>query len=157
MTRRELLTMVPVAATITTGRTAEVPFERIDTHNHIHRSAPALIAAMEKAGWRGLSICDSREVGDQVSALPEMIAGTAQFHRESHGRWAWATTFDARDFEKPGFAERTIAGLQRDFAQEAIAVKVWKNVGMGIRSKSGEYLLPDDRSLLPIYDAVLKA
>src|SRR6478736_2119290 len=116
MTRRELLAMVP-AATVITGRAAEVVFERIDTHNHIHRSAPALIAAMEKTGWRGLSICDSREVGDQVSALPEMIPGTAKFHRESHGRWAWATTFDARGFENPGFADQAIGALQRDYAQ----------------------------------------
>ncbi|HXB72557.1 MAG TPA: amidohydrolase family protein [Candidatus Acidoferrales bacterium] len=157
MTRRELLAMVPAAATVKTGRAAEVPFERIDTHNHIHRSAPALIASMEKTGWRGLSICDSREVGDQVSALPEMIQGTAGFHRESQGRWAWATTFDARDFEKPGFADRVIGGLQQGFAQEAIAVKIWKNIGMGIRSKSGEYLLPDNPALLPIYEAIQKA
>jgi predicted TIM-barrel fold metal-dependent hydrolase len=157
MTRRELLAMVPAAATVKTCRAAEVPFERIDTHNHIHHSAPALIATMEKTGWRGLSICDSREVGDQVSVLPEMIAGTARFHRESQGRWAWATTFDARDFEKPGFADRAIGGLQQGFDQEAIAVKIWKNVGMGIRSKSGEYLLPDNPALLPIYEAVQKA
>src|SRR5947208_17104792 len=114
MTRRELLAMLPAAAALNVGR-AEVAYERIDTHNHLHRSAPALIAAMEKTGWRGLSICDSREVGDQVSVLPEMIAGTAAVHRESKGRWASAPTFDAREFEKPGFAERTIAGLDRNF------------------------------------------
>src|SRR4051812_26028151 len=157
MTRRELLAMIPAVTTLKPARAAEVSFERIDTHNHIHRSAPALIAAMEKANWRGLSICDSREVGDQVSVLPDMIPGTAAFHRESRGRWAWATTFDARDFEKAGFADRAIAGLQQGFAQEAIAVKVWKNVGMGIRGKSGEYLLPDNPALLPIYEAVQKA
>ena len=86
-----------------------------------------------------------------------MIAGTARFLRESKGRWAWATTFDARDFEKRGFAEQTIAGLQQGFKEEAIAVKIWKNIGMGIRGKSGEYLLPDNPALLPIYEAVLKA
>ena len=112
---------------------------------------------MEKTGWRGFSICDSREVGDQKSVLPEMIPGTARFHRESGGRWAWATTFDARGFEEPGFAGRVIGDLQRNFEQEAVAVKIWKNIGMGIRSKSGEYLLPDHKSLLPIYEAILKA
>ena len=157
MTRREWLAMIPAAAAVRTGRAAEVPFDRIDTHNHIHRSAPVLVAAMAKTGWRGLSICDSREIGDQVSGLPEMIAGTVRFHRESKGRWAWATTFDARGFEKRDFAEQTIAGLQQGFEQEAIAVKIWKNVGMGIRGKSGEYLLPDNPALLPIYEAVLKA
>lgn len=145
------------AAAWRTVRAADASFERIDTHNHIHRSAPTLIALMEKEGWRGLSICDSREVGDQVSILPQMIAGTIQFHRESKGRWAWATTFDARDFEEPGFADRVIADLNRDFSREAIAVKIWKNVGMGIRRKTGEYLLPDDAALSPIYEAIQRA
>ncbi|HEY1341674.1 MAG TPA: amidohydrolase family protein [Bryobacteraceae bacterium] len=155
--RRELLAMLPALAAVRTGRAAEVSFERIDTHNHIHRSAPILVETMQKEGWRGLSICDAREIGDQVSILPQMIAGTIQFHRESKGRWAWATTFDARDFGKPGFAARVIGDLERDFARDAIAVKIWKNVGMGIRSKSGEYLLPDDASLSPIYEAIQKA
>jgi len=157
ITRRKLLELLPAAMAVKSASAAEPDFERIDTHNHIHRSAPALVALMEKEGWRGLSICDSREVGDQVSALPEMIPGTVKFHRESKGRWAWATTFDARGFENRDFAERTIAGLQDGFAQDAVAVKVWKNVGMGIRGKSGEYLLPNHRALLPVYEAIQKA
>ena len=71
MTRREWLATISAAGAVRTGRAAEVPFERIDTHNHIHRSAPVLIAAMAKTGWRRLSICDSREIGDQVSGLPK--------------------------------------------------------------------------------------
>ena len=157
MTRREWIAGVPALAFLNAGRAAEVPFERIDTHNHVHRSAPALVSAMERTGWRALSICDSREVGDQPSALPEMIPGTARFHSESKKRWAWATTFDARGFEQAGFSDRVIAGLQQGFAQEAIAVKVWKNVGMGIRSASGAYLLPDDPALLPIYESIRKS
>jgi predicted TIM-barrel fold metal-dependent hydrolase len=154
MTRRELMAVLAAGAA---ARAAEVSFERIDTHNHIHRSAPALVAAMERENCRGLSICDSREIGDQKSILPEMIAGTEAFHRESHRRWAWATTFDARDFERPDFAARVIEDLQRDFAREAVAVKIWKNIGMGIRAKSGEYLLPDNPALLPIYEVIQKA
>ena len=49
------------------------------------------------------------------------------------------------------------AACSRAFEQEAIAVKIWKNIGIGIRSKSGEYLLPDHRALLPIYEAIQKA
>jgi predicted TIM-barrel fold metal-dependent hydrolase len=151
------MAIVSASAALKPARSAEANFERIDTHNHIHRSAPILVQAMEKANWRGLSICDSREVGDQVSVLPEMIPGTAKFHVESKKRWAWATTFDARGFEKPDFAERVIVRLQQGFSQEAIAVKVWKNVGMGIRAASGAYLLPDNPALLPIYESILKS
>ena len=136
------------------GQSAAGGLDKIDTHLHIHRRSPALLESMEKAGWRGLIICDSREIGDQPSVLDEMIRGTIELHRQSGGRLAWATTFDARNFESPGFAARVIAGLRDGFKQGAIAVKIWKNIGMGIRSKSGDYLLPDNPALLPIYEAI---
>jgi len=97
----------------------------------MHRSAPALVAALQQANWRCLSICDSREIGDRPSILDEMSRGTKVLHAESQGRIAWATTFDPRSFETPGFTERVIAALQRDFNEDAIAVKIWKTVGMG--------------------------
>ena len=36
-------------------------------------------------------------------------------------------------------------------------MKIWKNIGMAIKAKSGAYLLPDDPALLPIYEAIQKA
>jgi hypothetical protein len=120
----------------------------------MHRSAPALVEALQQANWRCLSICDSREIGDQPSVLNEMISGTKVLHAESHGRIAWATTFDARPFETPDFAGRVIAALQRDFKQDAAGVKIWKNVGMAIRSKSGQFLMPDSPALTPILEAI---
>jgi predicted TIM-barrel fold metal-dependent hydrolase len=155
MRRRDLLAAFCMATT--RGAAAQPPFECIDTHTHMHRSAPALVAALEQANWRCLSICDSREIGDQPSILDEMIRGTKLLHRESHGRIAWATTFDARDFESSGFRERVIGALQRDFKEDAIAVKIWKNVGMAIRSQSSRFLMPDTPVLTPILEAIEKS
>ena len=36
-------------------------------------------------------------------------------------------------------------------------MKIWKNIGMAIKAKSGAYLLPDDPALLPIYEAIQAA
>jgi predicted TIM-barrel fold metal-dependent hydrolase len=157
MTRREWLFLTPAAAVLHAARPADAPFDRIDTHTHIHRRAPALLSAMEQAGWRGLSICDSRAVGDEPSGLEEMIRGTADVSRESKRRLVWAATFDARGFESPDFPERTIAGLGQHFKEGALGAKIWKNIGMGIRSKSGEYLLPDHAALTPILEAIQRA
>jgi hypothetical protein len=77
----------------------------------MHRSVPELVAALEQANWRCLTICDSRETGDQPSILDEMIRGTKVLHRESKGRIAWATTFDPRPFESPGFTDRVTTAL----------------------------------------------
>jgi predicted TIM-barrel fold metal-dependent hydrolase len=96
-------------------------------------------------------------VGDEPFDLEAKLASTLQGVRASDGRLAWASTFDARGFEAPDFAERTVARLRRSFDDGAIGVKVWKNIGMAIRAKSGAYLLPDDRALLPIYEAIQKA
>jgi len=150
MTRRTFL----AAAALTRLRAAEPAFERIDTHTHIHRHSPALLAAMERAGWKALSICDSREMGEEPSKLAEMIHGTVEAVRESKGRLAWATTFDARGFESRDFAAHAIDELRQSFEQGAAGVKIWKNIGMGIRSKSGGYVLPDNPVFTPIYEAI---
>ena len=155
ITRRELLAAIPALSVTRLG--AEPTFECIDTHTHMHRSAPLILAALKKANWRCLSICDSREIDDQPSILREMIRGTKILHSESQGRIAWATTFDPRPFDAPDFAARVIADLQRDFRDEAIGVKLWKNIGMAAHSKSGEYLMPDSKALTPILEAIDKA
>jgi hypothetical protein len=95
-----------------------------------------LIGALQQANWRCLSICDSPEIGDQPSLLNEMILGTKALHAYSHGRIAWARHV-WRSFEIPVVAERVITGLQSDFKQDTDGVRIWKNVGMAIRSKSG--------------------
>jgi predicted TIM-barrel fold metal-dependent hydrolase len=157
MTRRQWLTSLPAVASLKGSQSPASPFERIDTHTHIHRKAPALFDTLEKGPWRCLSICVSRAIGEETSDLEEMIRGSALVHRATEGRIAWATAFDARGFENREFASHAIAGLQESFHQEAIAVKIWKNIGMGIRSKAGEYLLPDNAALTPVFDAIQKA
>jgi predicted TIM-barrel fold metal-dependent hydrolase len=157
MTRRQLLASLPAAASLKDAQAIAAPLERIDTHTHIHRLAPKLFAALEKEQWRCLSICVSRAIGDEASDLDEMIRGSAEVHRATKGRIAWATAIDARGFEKRDFASRANASLHQCFDQGAIAVKIWKNIGMGIRSKAGEYLLPDHAALTPVYDAIQKA
>lgn len=154
MRRRDLLAAFCIAGT--RGRAA-APFELIDTHTHMHRIAPEVLKALEQANQRCLSICDSREIGDQPSILDEMIRGTRALHAASGGRIAWATTFDARPFEASGFTDRVIAALERDFKGDAVGVKIWKNVGMAIRSKSGDFLMPDSRVLTPILEAIEKS
>jgi predicted TIM-barrel fold metal-dependent hydrolase len=156
MTRREWLSAAPASWTALHAA-AQPDFQRIDTHMHVHWHAPPLIAAMEKSGWRGLSICDSREMDDEPSVLDQMTLGTQSAVRRSEGRLAWAATFDPRGFESPDFAERTIESLRQAFAKGAAGVKIWKNIGMGVKSKSGQYLLPDNPVFTPVYAAIERA
>ena len=158
LTRRDFLRLAPSAALVATAHAAEAPdFGRIDTHIHIHRDAPALVAAIKDANWRGLDIVVCPASGDEPFDLEDKLRATLKVQRSSSGVLAWASTFDARGFEEPNFADRTIARLQQSFADAAIGVKIWKNIGMSIKAKSGAYLLPDEPALLPIYESIERA
>ncbi len=157
-TRRDVLRIIPTAVVAGTARASAPPdFTRIDTHIHIHRDAPALLSAIKAARWRGLDIVVCPASGGEAFDLEEKLRATAKVSRDSGGTLAWASTFDARGFEDRDFTERTIARLRQSFADGAIGVKIWKNIGMSIKGKSRAYLLPDDASLRPVYEAILKA
>jgi len=157
MTRRQLLASLPAVAARRKGDAAPAPYDKIDSHLHIHRLAPALFAGFEQARWRCLSICLSEAVGSAPSEVDEQLIRGAEVFRVTRGRVAWASSFDSRGFESRDFSERVIAVLRRTFSEGAIGVKIWKNVGMGIRAKSGDYLLPDNAVFTPIFDAIQRS
>lgn len=158
LTRRDVLRLAPAPFLMQAARAAEGSgFERIDTHIHIHRVAPALYESLKGSAWSGLDIVVCPTEKDEPYDLESRLASTLAGSRASGGRLAWASTFDARGFEAPDFAERTAARLCKSFDDGAIGVKIWKNIGMAIRGKSGTYLLADDPALLPVYEAIRKA
>jgi predicted TIM-barrel fold metal-dependent hydrolase len=158
LTRKGFLQAIPPAVLMASARADLVPaFGRIDTHIHIHRDAPSLVSALKAANSRGLDIVVCPASDKEPFDLEEKLGATLKVARDSNGTLAWASTFDARGFEEANFTERTIARLRRSFYDGAIGVKIWKNIGMSIKAKSGAYLLPDNPALLPIYEAIEQA
>ncbi len=157
LTRRQCLALLPAGLAA-----AQIPpsFERVDTHVHLNRLSRPIIAGLQKSGFRALSICVSRATGNDPSDLETQLRGTAEMSRESGGRIAWAGSFDARLWQQSDFAGSTIAALKQQFAAGAIAVKIWKNIGMSLRytvgNQPGNYILPDDAAFLPIYEMLQK-
>jgi hypothetical protein len=63
----------------------------------------------------------------------------------------FTTTFDVTTHNEPGYAGRVIAWLDRAFQDGAVAVKIWKEVGMELKDRNGKFILPDDPKFDPIY------
>ncbi len=74
--------------------------------------------------------------------------------RQSRGHAALCTSFDPFQFSQIDFPISAIRGLDRDFAGGAVAVKIWKNVGMELRDRNCRYVLPDNPALQPIYNDI---
>lgn len=162
ITRRQWLAVMPASLTLAqtpaspTLAQAPASFERIDTHVHVNRPSSAILAGLQSSNWRVLSICVSRATGNDPTDLQAQVRGTARLSHESGGRVAWAGSFDARHWQDPDFASSTITALEQQFRDGAIAVKIWKNIGMSLRTKEGRYVLPDDAAFQPIYAMLQK-
>ena len=136
LTRRDVLRLAPAPFLARVARAAGgEDFERIDSHIHIHREAPAVFSSFKDSKWSGLDLVVCPTEGDEPYDLESRLESTRKAARSSGGRLAWASTFDARGFESPDFPARTIERLRRTFDDGAIGVKVWKNIGMAIRGE----------------------
>jgi predicted TIM-barrel fold metal-dependent hydrolase len=123
----------------------------IDTHTHVLRTDPAFNAMLDRLNIHLLDIILVDDRNPEVNNLQAERTEALKFIRSSSGRAILCTSFDPFNMRKPGFAAAAIRGLNDDFAHGAIAVKLWKNVGMEIKNSSGNYVLPDDPALAPIY------
>ncbi len=124
----------------------------IDTHAHVFVDSPAYYQMMKDLNLHIVDICvyaRKNQPPDQSQAA--MFREAMMVHRGSHGRAAVCTTFNPYTFEDKNFDQNTIKILNSNFRAGAIAVKIWKNMGMDVRSPSGQYIMPDNPVFEPIY------
>ena len=150
-----LALLVVSVATLATAQGQKPTFHSlspIDAHAHCFNAAPEFYALLEWLNLRMLNICvvDKYERGYEEAA-PQHAKALAIF-RGSRGRAAWCSTFDPQDWESPGFTDRAIKDLDQTFRDGAVAVKIYKSIGMELKSKNGKYLMPDDPVFAPILD-----
>jgi predicted TIM-barrel fold metal-dependent hydrolase len=125
--------------------------EPIDTHTHVFQSAPAFYAMLQKLHMHILDICVDDDHSAFLKNLPLEIKEALEVVRASDGNAALCTTFDPFKFKERGFAQAAIRQINHNFDQGAIAVKIWKNIGMEIKDAKGNYILPDNPIFEPIY------
>ena len=123
----------------------------IDAHVHLYKDDPAFGALLQRLNLRVLDICVIDDRDPYAKGLEPQRTDVLKVVRSTHGRAALCTTFSPYDFEQPGFSRRAIRQLDADFVAGAIAVKIYKVMGMEMKSKAGKYVMPDDPAFEPIY------
>ncbi len=63
--------------------------------------------------------------------------------------------FDTIGWGKEEWSSKIVSQLDRDIAEGAIAVKIWKNIGMTVRDKNGKFIMVDDPALDPIINFII--
>ncbi|HUD30841.1 MAG TPA: amidohydrolase family protein [Novosphingobium sp.] len=129
---------------------SEADFARVpkfDAHVHANVDDPRFLEVARRDGFELLSINvdypDFPPLADQARIAQAMgKADPARFH--------FATTFTMDGFGTPGWSERTIGALDTALARGAVAVKVWKNIGMVAKDADGRRVFLDDPRFDPV-------
>lgn len=156
-----VLTFAGVSEAQSGGAAAESPsnsgfdklasLDPIDTHTHVAKGDAAFYAMLDRLH---LHILDILLVDDHEAyrkAIEPQLSDALKVVHQSRGYAALCTSIDPFKFNQPDFAASAIRDLDRDFSDGAVAVKIWKNIGMELKDRDGRYVLPDNPAFEPIF------
>jgi predicted TIM-barrel fold metal-dependent hydrolase len=122
---------------------------KIDIHTHISSDAEYLREIMDTWNLKMFTICNEGLKSDRLEAQRNIAVDICQKYPRYY---AWCTTFDLNGIQTSGWTDRVIRQLQADFDRGALAVKIWKEVGMQLKDKKGNFIQIDG----PVFEPVLQ-
>jgi hypothetical protein len=125
--------------------------EKIDAHVHLHGELPVFMRRAIADRFRLLTINVNYADFPQLDV---QLRDAVALQRAYPANVAFAATFDASDSAAPGWSERTLRALDAALAQGAVAVKVWKDIGMQWRDRDGRVVMIDDERFTPVFRAL---
>jgi predicted TIM-barrel fold metal-dependent hydrolase len=144
----------PGAASENAALRAFAEIQPIDAHIHIYKDDPALSALIERLNLRAVNICVMDDRDPYFKELEPQRTGVLKVRQSTRGRAAFCTTFSPYNFQESGFSSLAIRQLNQDFHNGAVAVKIYKVMGMEMKSKAGKYVMADDPAFEPIYQDI---
>jgi predicted TIM-barrel fold metal-dependent hydrolase len=125
-------------------------FEKIDVHTHYFAARGYLLPVLER--WHARAVILDYSMDQPDSLVRRRWAELLTMAHSAPDRLLLATTFDPTAIDRPDFAPRTLAQLRTDLSDGAVMLKVWKDIGLEVRDRSGHFVQIDDPRLQPIWD-----
>lgn len=159
MNRRQWLSMVAAALpALRGGLRAQAPdfseILKIDIHSHVFEDIPALNAMLRRNNVRTMNVCNNGTDTKNFAAMHRIAIALFRAHPEL---FPFASTFDVTGVNEPDYSRKAIAWLDGTFRDGAVAVKIWKEVGLEVKKKDGTFMLPDNEVFDPIYAHLAKS
>lgn len=128
--------------------------DKIDVHTHVMTDRNSFVDQAKKDNFRMLNIVVDLSQGEEF--IKTQYDYCIEQKKEYPGEFEIATSFSIEDWDNPDFTKNTIAWLDKCFAEGAIAVKVWKNIGMVLRDKDNQLIMVDNLKLDTIFNHLAK-
>jgi predicted TIM-barrel fold metal-dependent hydrolase len=126
---------------------------KVDVHLHLHNGAPAFMEAAKRQNFKVLTINvdypDFPPLADQQRVAIEL---QKQFPKDV----AWAASFSVDGSDQPAWLPATRQRIAAAMKAGAVGVKVWKNIGMSLRSTDKKLVMIDAARFAPLFDDFAK-
>lgn len=133
---------------------ADASIPKIDVHAHYRQPRDFLKPLLESWNMRAVLV----DVALPDRQQRQQRWGTIVSHRQVlPDLFEICTSIEASRIDETDFAKRTIERLKREIDQGAVMVKVWKDTGMVVRDRAGDFVQVDDPRLQPIWDYLTEA
>lgn len=130
--------------------------DKVDAHMHLFSDRTLFEEQALRDNFRlitvnvdlGDSIDLKRQVKNSIFAVqkyPDVIFYCSTFY------------FDTTAWYNDDWSTRVIAQLKKNTSQGCVSVKIWKNIGMKVRDRNGNFIMIDNPKLDPVIDYIVKS
>jgi predicted TIM-barrel fold metal-dependent hydrolase len=127
--------------------------EKYDTHVHLNIIDSTFIKQAQLDHFRLMTVNVSTPYYPSIPDQQKIAQALVKAYPD---RISYSTTFSVDGWGTSNWQPRTLAYLEDSFKHGAVAVKVWKNIGMELKDKNGKYVFIDDPRFDPILDFIEK-
>lgn len=127
--------------------------QKYDTHVHLNVDDTTFIHQARADNFRLLTVNVSPAY---YPPIEEQQRIAMRLIKAYPNRLAYATTFSLDNWDSDAWQQKQLDYLKESFDKGAIAVKVWKNVGMELKDKNGKFVMIDNPKFDPIIDFLAK-
>lgn len=126
---------------------------KTDMHFHFNTGDSIIFSQAREDNFRLLDIVDDRPFGLSMKDQQQIAFS---LDRSFANSFSFASTFPVKGWDEQGWVEKTISYLDSCISGGAVAVKVWKNIGMDLRDRNGRFVMVSDPQLDPVFDFLAK-
>ncbi|HXA02867.1 MAG TPA: amidohydrolase family protein [Cytophagaceae bacterium] len=126
---------------------------KVDAHMHYNTNRPALLEIAKDYNFRYISFNTDIYFFPSVTDQEKIVL----HQRETFGnRLDYLCTFSGNGFDQKDWAKKATESIARSMVNGSVGVKIWKNLGMELKDKSGKLVMVDDPRLSPIFEFLVK-
>jgi hypothetical protein len=140
--------LIVVIFTNCSGELKFKDIKKIDAHVHLRISWPDI---------QELAVCDNFELINIITDHYDVDKQKSFFYKQQVldlTTLGFVTSFYMKGWDNPVWLENTMNVLSQELSEGAIAVKVWKNIGMEFRDASGDFVMIDNPKFNPIFELI---